>query len=311
MECSLRRTVSRAVPSSADFEAWLGAKVKGNGDKLLPSTIERYVALTEPFFSLGEGLFDHDAVVKRAQALCSSNSVLYFALKNLMEFLEYPDAVVASFKAPKSRAKASSSQRFLQSKVLARQEVRRLLEEIDDTLLLLAFRVLYDTACRRAELLSIRWKDIYWKSKSEPRDADFLAQGIYAEVRLLGKGGKYRTVYFSKDTADAIRLAHLNDPWEPDDFLIRFSAQGANGRVLKDQANKLYKMLVKEAERIIGRHVHPHALRHTKLSHLADAGADILDIAAFAGHQDITVTKIYVEISAHRARLAFANYSSH
>jgi integrase len=302
--------VSRPVPSVADFEAWLSQKVKGNGDKLLPSTIERYVALAEPFFSLGEELFNHEVVLARAQAIIASNNVLYFALKNMMEFLGYPRSVIDSFKAPRSRAKAASSQRFLQSKVLTRQEVQRLLAEISDPILALAFRVMYDTACRRAELLSIRWKEVYWKSRTKPEDASFIEQGIFAEVRIRGKGGKFRTVYFGKETADYIKRLHLQDAWEPDDYLVRFFARNFQGRLLKDQANKLYKSLVKEADRIIGRHVHPHALRHTRLTHLADAGADILDIAAFAGHEDISTTKIYVEISSHRARLAFANYSS-
>jgi len=43
---------------------------------------------------------------------------------------------------------------------------------------------------------------------------------------------------------------------------------------------------------------------------MADEGADILDIAAYAGHEDIKTSQIYVEISSYRRKRAFKKYCS-
>lgn len=264
--------------------------------------------MTAPLFRLGERIKDPEVVIPVAQRMVGQNAVMYFAIKNLFAFLEYPVGSISRIKAPIVRAKAVNSKRFLQSRIISRQELSRLFKEITDPTLNLAIRVLYDTACRRAELLSILWKDIHWKSPKKPADAEYITQGIYAEIRIRGKGNKIRTVYLGKETARLIRVAHLNNPWEKEEPLIQFMSKVTDEPV-KEQAGKLYKSIVKEVDRVLSRHVSPHGFRHTRATHMADMGADILSIAAYLGHENISTTKIYVEISSHRARQAFAMYT--
>lgn len=302
--------MSDDVPSLSDFEQWLKDKVKKNGDKLLPSTIERYTDFAEPLFTLGERIKDREVVIPIAQKMVGQNTVMYFTIKNLFAFLEYPVGSISLIKAPMVRAKAVNSRRFLQSRVMSRNELSKVFNEITDPTLNLAVRVLYDTACRRAELMSIQWKDIDWKNpKKRKGDVEFIAQGIYAEIRIRGKGNKIRTVYLGKETADIIKNHHLNVKyWHKDDYLIRFMNK-TTGAPVQEQANKLYKLIVKQTDKILGRHLSPHCYRHSRATAMADQGADILDIASYLGHSSIVTTRIYVELSSFRARRAFALYS--
>jgi site-specific recombinase XerD len=49
---------------------------------------------------------------------------------------------------------------------------------------------------------------------------------------------------------------------------------------------------------------HPHVLRHTFCTHLADIGADVGTIRELAGHADIRTTTVYTAVSATRLEQA-------
>ena len=54
----------------------------------------------------------------------------------------------------------------------------------------------------------------------------------------------------------------------------------------------------------IGRAVHPHLIRHSTGSELADAGAGIDVVAELLGHRSIISTQVYVTPSQARVRRA-------
>jgi integrase/recombinase XerC len=145
-----------------------------------------------------------------------------------------------------------------------------------------------DTGVRRGELLSIRYCDLD------------LAGG---ECFVTGKTGG-RTVYFSRKTADIIR-----------DFQIRFRQDydkettpfwiTSKGRPLGYSALGRLVHGVKEATGIA---LHPHKLRHTFATHMADR-VDPFSLQKMMGHSSISTTMRYVHLSGEQVKRAYKGNS--
>ena len=55
----------------------------------------------------------------------------------------------------------------------------------------------------------------------------------------------------------------------------------------------IYNLLVKRGAAAGLNHFSPHDMRHTFISDLLDAGADIVTVAAMSGHSNVTTTARY------------------
>jgi integrase len=107
-----------------------------------------------------------------------------------------------------------------------------------------------------------------------------------------GKGRKDRTVYATNGAATALT-----------DWLdVRGPAPGAlfnpvnKGGKVKDSpltGQAVLNVLAKRAKQAGVPHVSPHDLRRTFVSHLLDAGADIVTVQKLAGHSQVTTTARY------------------
>lgn len=291
-------------PSFLDFQKFLVKKRKKNGDFLLPVSIETYVRCVEKYQTELETLKGHELVsFMNAQVLYYNSGVLHSAFINYLEFMKYPKDIVAFLDKAVKRAHALSSERFLQSKVLSTGELKRIMNEEDSVQYRAIMSTLYDTACRRHELLSMKWGDITWTKEDSP---DYQA-GLIASISIIGKGRKSRTVYLGKTTTELLLELKSIENYEKDSKLFVLRRQ--NGLPYENQDSKLYKLIVDVGKRSLERHIHPHCFRHTKLTHLADLGADILDISSYAGHSSVAVTQIYLHVSSFRGKRAFVKYS--
>jgi len=157
----------------------------------------------------------------------------------------------------------------------------------DNALLLL----LYNTGARVSEIVQLKV-------------ADLRIDGV-AQVKLLGKGSKYRSCPLWPETAaalqDYLKQRTAKDPATPQLLLnangaplTRFGVRHIIGRYATAAKN--------QCPSIDAKAVTPHTIRHTAAMHLLRAGNDVNMVSYWLGHADINTTHIYVEIDMEMKR---------
>jgi len=154
--------------------------------------------------------------------------------------------------------------------------------------------VLYDTGARVQELIDLSAGDV----RLDPP----------AQVRLLGKGRKMRTVPLMGNTAqllrDHLRENHLDRPEQFERPLFQ------NARHQRLSRSGIRYILQKYLARArckrpsLNRKVSPHTLRHAKGMHLLQSGISLDMIRDFLGHVDVTTTQIYARANLEMKRAA-------
>jgi integrase/recombinase XerC len=121
-------------------------------------------------------------------------------------------------------------------------------------------------------------------------------------VRVLGKGGKERTVPFGVPAQRAVRewLAHgrsrLARPGGPLALLLgarggRFQPASVR-RIVHDALSA-----VPDAP-VMG----PHGFRHSAATHLLDGGADLRSVQELLGHATLATTQLYTHVTVERLK---------
>ncbi len=175
--------------------------------------------------------------------------------------------------------------------ILTQDEARLLLEstpvekplDIRDRAIL---EVLYGTAARRAELLSLT---IY--------DADLQSATLRIEH---GKGGRTRLLPLTAGACAALKLYLAESRSQYATMMSRAALfiSSKSGAPLSD--NDIVRIVRKAAKRAgIEKRTTPHTLRHSCATHLLQEHADIRQIQKLLGHKKLSTTEIYthVEIS--------------
>lgn len=121
-------------------------------------------------------------------------------------------------------------------------------------------------------------------------------------VRCYGKGNKERIVPMG-DTAVKYLKLYLD---EYRDFLTKKTL--CDNLFLNNHGKKLtrqgfFKMLKKQAdEKGIKENITPHMLRHSFATHLLNNGADLRSIQLMLGHENISTTGIYTNVSKDKLK---------
>jgi integrase/recombinase XerC len=123
-------------------------------------------------------------------------------------------------------------------------------------------------------------------------------------LRVLGKGGKMRSVPVIKAVQDAVEayLGSCPYPLPSDRPLFR----GAKGGALSPRIIQLAMVQLRGALGLPD-HATPHALRHSFASHLLAGGGDLRAIQSLLGHASLSSTQIYTHIDTARLMGAFAS----
>jgi len=142
--------------------------------------------------------------------------------------------------------------------------------------------LMYDGALRLSEVCNMQVKHVDGK----------LSQ-VFIEQ---SKGAKDRYVPIQPGTLNLLR-----DYWKkyrPHGFLFWSESQ-----YMVPYASRTLQYLVgKAAVKALHKHVNCHLLRHSRATHLLNAGMSIYDLSTFLGHANIETTTVYLHTATERLR---------
>jgi len=253
---------------AAQFLNYLQDAVDG---ELSPETIEKYFQLKVDY-----GYIDKKG--KQRTYKVEGLRAHYYAIKNILRLTidHSPDLSqtekymlekwLSDLKVPKV---AKGKKQIGEEKVLSLTEIRRLIEDGGKTALLIEFLV--STGCRISEALGIK--------------LEHCRTNGHAEITVFGKGSSERDVRISKAFYDRIR-----DTYRGKTYLFETSAGHAYNR------SYIYRRIRLAGERLLGRPIYPHMMRHTFISRMLEENpGDLAGISAYAGHADPSITaRLYV-----------------
>lgn len=151
----------------------------------------------------------------------------------------------------------------------------------------------YATGLRLSELADLRTKGVDWEKK---------------EIKVVGKGGKERVVFFGRWAAEALE-EYLQRGREE---LAKASAEGAGDHLwLNRFGGKLSRRGIQRVatkcglKAGLGEAVTPHRLRHSFATHLLTGGADLRTVQELLGHSSLSSTQIYTHTSASHLKKVY------
>lgn len=197
---------------------------------------------------------------------------------------------------PLTRIRSARESKLL-PKVLSQEEVGQLLTATEERVeqarrpdLALRDRAIlelfYATGIRLSELVGL-----------DRDDLDF-RQGT---MRVLGKGGKERVVFFHTAAAEAVQdYLHSTPRKQPGGplFLNRYGA-----RLSQRGVEKVFKSIL--AGSGVSKDASPHTLRHSFATHLLEEGSDLVTIKELLGHQSLQTTQVYTNISRQQMKSVY------
>ena len=158
---------------------------------------------------------------------------------------------------------------------------------------LLILEMLFATGVRVSELVNIKLDDIDVKNR---------------EIKIFGKGGKTRIVYFNK-VCQEVLINYLNN-----NRSSLLKNKKSNYLLLNHLGNKLTRRGVEDIlDKIIKKSslkhkISPHTLRHTFATLLLNEGMDIREVQELLGHKNLSTTSIYTHVSNGELRKVFLKY---
>lgn len=137
---------------------------------------------------------------------------------------------------------------------------------------------LYSTGCRVTELCNILTGDIDWTKH---------------EISVLGKGGKYRTVYLNAKAEVALEVylsSRKHNSW------WLFCNDRGGGQMTASNIQRIFSNI----EASTGIFVTPHIMRHTFATQALNGGTGVEIVQQMLGHSDIATTMVYAEVDQSR-----------
>jgi site-specific recombinase XerD len=226
---------------------------------------------------MGPRKYSASSVRRKIAALRS-----YFALqKREGRRIDNPAQDVPPPKAPKRLPHVMTERevgKLLRTRVAGKSEFMRLRD-------LAMMELLYASGIRRAELVGLNVSDVDLERRL---------------MRVIGKGNKQRTVFINQASADAIRNYLSVRPRTPDEALF---ISKRKTRMSHRQAWVIFRQFAELSG--LTKHVTPHVMRHSFATHLLENGADLMTIKELLGHESLSTTQIYTNVSLEHMRRSY------
>ncbi len=157
--------------------------------------------------------------------------------------------------------------------------------------------VLFSTGLRVSELANLN------------RDQINLDRG---EFGVIGKGGKARVVFLSKNAVDWLGRYLQKRQDDCPAVFVRYRGKKPNQPEEKRLSPRQIQRLVEKYRRKAGITVKitPHVLRHSFATDLLMHGADLRSVQEMLGHKNIATTQIYTHVTNPRLREIHEKYHS-
>jgi len=204
-------------------------------------------------------------------------------LKNYKEFLY----LHAETKQERIRLKKiyipplKSKKRTLKN-ILTEEEVLELARNMPSEGSKLMVAIMFYCGLRISELLNIRMNDFNWNTWWENTENNGL-------LRVKRKGDKYQYVPVKSWIMEFV-LEWTNKTYAHEEKTVK-------GQPIFPLSHTAFRdKLNKSAEKVLGRRINPHLLRHSFAVHLVKKGWDINFIKEFLGHENISTTEIYATV---------------
>jgi len=160
--------------------------------------------------------------------------------------------------------------------VLSKEEVKSMIETTRNLKHRTIIAVIYSAGLRISELISLRPSDI---------DSD------RKQVRVLGKGNKYRYTLLSVNTLEMLRIYWR--AYKPEQYLFEGQRQGQP--ISRESVQSIFRQACKRTR--INKPASVHSLRHSFATHLLESGVNLKIIQSLLGHSSLRTTSIYLHVT--------------
>jgi integrase/recombinase XerC len=209
---------------------------------------------------------------------------------------------VDDVKAPKrlkSLPKALSVEQALSlvNQAVKEADEKKDLETVRDAAII---DLLYSSGLRLSELLGI---DVMQSKDRQQESAGWLDWDA-AEVTVLGKGGKRRSVPIGGPAMNTLKAwRELRDQSEQADVSIALFISATGTRLSPRTVQARLRTLAMRAG--LPTHVHPHMMRHSFASHVLQSSQDLRAVQEMLGHASIASTQIYTSLDFQHLAQAY------
>jgi integrase/recombinase XerC len=199
----------------------------------------------------------------------------------------------------KSLPKALSVEQALAlvNQAVKEAEEKKDLETVRDAAII---DLLYSSGLRLSELLGI---DVMQSKDRQQESAGWLDWDA-AEVTVLGKGGKRRSVPIGGPAMQSLKAWRaVRDQLEPADISIALFISATGARLSPRTVQARLRTLAMRAG--LPTHVHPHMMRHSFASHVLQSSQDLRAVQEMLGHASIASTQIYTSLDFQHLAQAY------